>query len=275
MNMENKLEDHDYTVVYSGDETDFRKKEIGLTLIDQLELSVSTLRKNWSARVRVVFIHTQSLSSSTAQRLSALNIEPVYISFRPIAEFPIANKLNVGRLHVKTPYILFLDCDTIIHQPVQLVGGNDILIAYDALLSLPRQDMTAVEEILEIPPIQGKWPESPAFEYYNDRASNLVPSFNSGVILVRTEIQQEFYNTWEAWTKKLFPVFQSASWNFYIEQLACCMTVFHGKWNWGILPKGYNFICTVRAPFLRDWPKNQVVIEHYAGNNSTPSTKQG
>jgi len=45
--------------------------------------------------------------------------------------------------------------------------------------------------------------------------------------------------------------------------------------EWNLFPKGINLICTPRAPYLLEWPKSKIVIEHYAGDTSQPLVFDG
>lgn len=259
------------TVLYSGDETNFRRKKFGYSLIDQVILSVQSLRQNWSLTVPVYFVHTRELTQQTVQRFKSLNIKPILAGRHIEPKFPMANKLLVGDVRTNTEFNIFVDCDTYFHAPVQVdMNGFDIGIAYDALQTLPAEHMMEICLLLDIPLIHGTIVESPEYEYYIHDRTDIIPAFNSGVILFRSSIRNEFFTEWEHAFHALFAKYRTSSWEFYIEQAACAITIASGQLPFRLLPKGYNFICTPRAPFLADWPQDKIVIEHYAGDTSRP-----
>lgn len=264
------MTDKQLSVIYFGDETTFRKKQCGLTLIEQLLLSVKSLRSNWSKAVNVYFFHSSDLSNSTKESLLHLNVTTKKSNRVIESEFPLSNKILVGELYRSNNNILFLDCDTIIHKPIEIDINEDMYVTYDALKNLTSDEYNSVMSHIHIDKPKGEIFESPSFEYYYHDNLGQFPVFNSGVFFLKKSLQKSFYFEYEQTFKTLYDKFKTDRWRFYIEQIAFCMTITKLKINYSIFPKGYNYICTPRADFLKDWDKNKIIIEHYAGDNGRP-----
>jgi len=258
------------SIIYFGDETTFRQKQCGLTLIEQLLLSVKSLRANWSKTVEVYFFHSTDLSNPTKESLLQLNVITQKSNRIIEPKFPLSNKILVGELYCSDKNILFLDCDTIIQKPVNIDTSAEMLIAYDALKNLTRKEYESVVSCLDISLPTGEIYDSPSFEYYYHDNAKQFPVFNSGVFYLNKSLQQTFYFEYEQTFKTLFDNFKTDRWKFYIEQIAFCMTICKLKIDYKIFPKGYNYICTPRADYLKDWDTNKIIIEHYAGDNGRP-----
>lgn len=264
------MNDSNIAVIYFGDETDFRKKKCGLSLIEQLLLSVNSLRNNWSKTVDVYLFHSKSLSETTLNNLRQLDVQVKQSESVIESDFPLSNKILVGNCYEGSKDILFLDCDTIIHKPVNLKTDSEMLVAYDAMKNIERDDYIKVSELLQLDLADIKLYESPAFEYYFHDKTNQFPVFNSGVFFLKNKLQHDFYSEFKKTFSDLYGKFKTDKWKFYIEQIAFSMTIVKLKINYSIFPKGYNFICTPRADFLKNWDKNKIIIEHYAGDNGSP-----
>lgn len=264
------MNDNTLSVIYFGDETYYRKKKCGLSLIDQLLLSVNSIRNNWSKIVDIYFFHSETLSARTQHELYLLKVH-IQKTDRVIEpEFPLSNKILVGEFYKGDKDILFLDCDTIIHKPINFEQENDILVAYDALKNIEREDYIKISNFLQLNLEDIELYDSPAFEYYFNDKIRQFSVFNSGVFFLKKEIQHKFYYEYENIFSALYSEFKTAKWKFYIEQIAFCMTIVKLKLNYSIFPKGYNFVCTPRADFLKNWDNNKIIIEHYAGDNGSP-----
>ena len=264
------MDDSKIAVVYFGDETDFRKKKCGLDLIEQLYLSVNSLRNNWSKTVEVYFFHTRSLSEITLNNLRELNVQVLQSESVIEPEFPLSNKILVGDLYKANKDILFLDCDTVIHKPVNLETDSEMLVAYDAMKNIEVQDYNKVSNFLQLDFADIELYDSPAFEYYFHDKKKQFPVFNSGVFFLKKQLQKDFYLEYKRTFSDLYAKFKMDKWKFYIEQIAFSMAIVKLKINYSIFPKGYNFICTPRADFLKSWDKSKIIIEHYAGDNGSP-----
>ncbi len=264
------MEDKEIAVVYFGDETDSRKKKCGLSLIEQLLLSVNSIRNNWSKEVEIYFFHTKVLSELTLNELQGLNVQVQQAEYVIEPEFPLSNKILVGDFYKGIKDILFLDCDTLIHRPVHIETENEMLVAYDAMKNIEVEDYVKVFDLLKLDLVNIELFESPAFEYYYNSREKQFPVFNSGVFFIKKNLQRDFYLDYKRIFSELYCRFKTAKWKFYIEQIAFCMTIVKLKINYSIFPQGYNFICTPRAEFLKSWDKNKIIIEHYAGDNGVP-----
>lgn len=264
------MNDNTLSVIYFGDETDYRKKKCGLSLMEQLLLSVNSIRNNWSKVVDIYFFHSETLSARTLHELHLLKVH-IQKADRVIeTEFPLSNKILIGELYKGDKDILFLDCDTIIHKPVNLETDNEMLVAYDAMKNIETEDYIKVFDFLKLNLADIELYESPAFEYYFHDKTKQFPVFNSGVFFLKKNLQHDFYFQYKRTFSDLYSKFKTDKWKFYIEQIAFSMTIVKLKINYSIFPKGYNFICTPRADFLKNWDKNKIIIEHYAGDNGSP-----
>jgi len=258
------------TVVYFGEETENRRKQCGLSLIEQLLLSIRSIRQNWSKSVDIHVYHFWPLSSATQLELTLLGAT-IYASTNLIeSQFPLSNKILIGNLYNGNKDILFLDCDTVVHYPVEIATSFEMMVAYDVIKNVDKKDYIEIARciLVELPKIDIY--ESPAFEYYYYDNIKQFPVFNSGVFFLSKRLQQLFYNEYKKIFFSLYKNFKNHAWNFYIEQISFCMTIIKLKIKYSLFPKGFNFICTPRADFLKNWDKQTVVIEHYAGNNGSP-----
>lgn len=263
------------TLLYAGDPYEYRRKVCGLNLIDQLFLSVETVRKNWSKQIEIIFVHTLELSPLLRHKMSDLNIQAIRASGPLEPRFLMANKILAGLYYEGNNDILFLDCDTVIHQRPIFNRSHDLFVAYDATRSVEEQAYIEFFTKLQIPMPTGSFPDSPAYEYYHHDREDLFPMINAGVFFLRRRRHKQFFATWQKIFTGAFELFLDRDWAFYIEQMAFLATACHLEIPIGFFEKGINFICTPRAPALRKWPKHQIIIEHYAGNTSRPLVFDG
>lgn len=257
------------TVGYVGDETDVRSKKYGAKIIDQLAMSITSIRSNWSSSVQIIFIHTKPLSSRTISILDGLKV--MSKRARRVLEptFPIANKILLGETYRGNNDILFLDCDTIVHQPLNFDLSKDMLIAFDALQDVTSQYYTKLYKSLNIAFPTGRFSEKPSYEYYYNNNTSLFPLVNSGVFFIKNHLLKKFYASYEDNFHKTYALFKNDM-DFYFDQICFALTMKQLEIPFNYFPKGYNFICTPRAPYLKNWPKSQIYIEHYAGDSSKP-----
>lgn len=259
------------TLVYSSDLTDARRKNKKLTQMEQFLNSVTSVRRNWSRNVSIFLVHTKPLNHVIHQHLLDLNVAPVRAADAVNKKFPIANKTLVELIDANTENIMFLDNDTIIHQPIKFDFSSDIMVSYDVGRFGELNDFEYFFGLESVDFPEGVDAEHPALSYYKFGNSSLFPYYNSGVYCIKKEIFREFCRAWRRLYLKYFKSGRSKNWSFYIEQFLFMLTIYKLKLNIGILPPGYNYICTPRNDSLAFWPKENVVIEHYAGNTSSPS----
>lgn len=261
---------NDLNIFYCGDETNYRKKKVGLTIMDQLILSIKSIRKNWSKDVKIFFIHTRSLASNNQLKLQKLKVKCIKANSGIEPEFPMSNKILVGKYFNKNANLLFLDCDTIIHKKINPNWNSEMLVAYDVLKSLSKSEYSEFFKNIQLNLPKGIISHSPAFDYYYNKKKKLFPNFNAGVFYINKKLIKKFYSEYENIFRKSYNKFKYKKWLFYIEQLSFCAAIVKLKINYQIFPKGYNFICTPRADYLKKWPKDKIYIEHYAGDTSKP-----
>jgi hypothetical protein len=271
--MKNKFEQK-IVVIYTGDETKAREKLSGQTIVDQMLNSVHSIRQNWSTNVEVIFIHTEPVSQQTQSKLAELKVTPLLANRKVSAEFPIANKFLVGEVYQGSKDILFLDCDTIVHQPPSFELSADLLVAFDALQDVSEERYRRLYKKLGVRFPTGDFTKKPSYEYYYNDRENLFPLINTGVYLIKNKYKDVFYKRLEENFQKTYELFKDEM-TFYFDQICFAPTMLQLGLNYQYLPKGYNFICTPRAPYLKDWPKDKIFIEHYAGNNSRPLVFDG
>ncbi|MDH3649052.1 MAG: hypothetical protein OEQ53_05175 [Saprospiraceae bacterium] len=264
------INEHNLSIIYSGDHSEFRKKNFGATLLDQALHSIVSVRNNWSTVVPIYFTHTKALPDYFIKKLADLDVQTVHSSRYALPDYPLANKINFATVGVETEYLLFLDCDTVVHQPLSLDSGADLLIAYDALSGLGKDEFSNLFNRLHVTFPPGKFYESPAFEYYYGDHQDIFPAWNSGVFVLRSDLRTHLADCWSQKLLSAFEYYQTASWAFYLEQASFIVSIFAIELNYEILPKGYNFICTPRAGYLRQWDRSNIYIEHYAGDSSVP-----
>jgi len=261
--------ENNIVVVYTGDETKTRKKLSGQTLIDQMLKSIDSVRQNWNEDVEIVFIHTESLSEQTQDKSNGLTVTSLQANRKVSSKFPIANKFLVGETYQGNKDILFLDCDTIIHQPISLESSADLLIAFDALQDISEYHYRKLYNTFGIAFPCGSFTKKPSYEYYYNDRTDLFPLFNTGVYFIKNKHKDVFYKKLEKNFQKTYELFKNEM-TFYFDQICFALTVIQFGLHYQYLPKGYNFICTPKAPYLKNWPKDKIFIEHYAGNNSRP-----
>jgi len=266
--METKFENN-IIVVYTGDETRVREKLSGQTIIDQMIKSINSVRQNWSTDVEIMFIHTEQLTKETEHALKKLNVTSVQSNRKVSVEYPIANKFLVGENYTGSKDILCLDSDTIIHQPVRFNVSNDVLVAFDALQDVSEEVYRKLYTSLGVSFPMGYFTEKPSYEYYYHNRTDLFPLLNIGVYFIKNKHKDIFYKYLEENFLKTFELLKNED-AFYSSQICFALTIFQLGLNHGYFPKGYNFICTPRAPYLIDWPKDKIFIEHYAGDSSRP-----
>jgi hypothetical protein len=257
-------------LTYATDEHEFRRKMCGLSLIDQLLLSVASVRRNWSDAIEIAVVHTKPLSSATARALIGMGVRPLRVLRPAFTEFPLANKLLVGDIDTRGKDLLFLDCDTIVHAPVVFDRTQEFVVAFDALQSVPAETYREFFTFLGIPAPSAPILHAPAFEYYMRGITDQFPQFNSGVFYLRAAHVCRFFETWRDLFLLAHARFALEEWAFYLEQLAFVAAVLKENLNVALFAPGINFICTPRAPQLAAWPQSCVIVEHYAGDTSRP-----
>jgi len=258
------------SLVYCGDPYDHRRKKCGLRLTDQFLISARSVRKNWSKAIPIIFIHTRELSSELAAQMDELHVTRIRAP-GPIEQgFPLANKLLAGPHYCGTADALFLDCDTIIHCEPSFRAPSGFAVTYDCLESVTPDILGAFFEAVGAPPPVGTPSDKPSHDYYYHDRTDLLPYFNAGVFFLKRELQRPLYSEWLRTLRIAFDRFRGAPFEFYVEQLSFIAAIHRLNFKWDLFPKGINFICTPRAPYLLEWPKSAIVIEHYAGDTSKP-----
>lgn len=257
-------------IIYCCDHWPNRAKTNGARLTDQALLSIGSLRENWNPEARVWLLHTLELPSSVEDQLNKLKVQAVRCGRSIEPEHLMANKILPVHIASRERDQLFLDCDTIVHQPVFLDRDADILVAYDALtpMSLDVYEEAFALLGLDLPP--GSVYPSPVKQFYDHGDTSQFPVWNAGVFYLNGLHRRRFYKTYLRSFRQLFARFKHSAHHFYIETLAFTATVLLLDLNVSYLPKGVNFICTPRADALSDWPRSKIVVEHYAGNTSAP-----
>ncbi len=261
--------DKNIVVIYTGDETRVREKLHGSTIMGQLLISITSVRQNWSTDVEIVFIHTEPLTEKSKKPLTRLNVTSLQANRKVSVEFPIANKFLIGETYNGSKDILFLDCDTIVHQPLEFETSSDLSVAFDALQDISEERYQKLYASLGVDFPQGYFTEKPSYEYYYHDRTNLFPMLNTGVYFIKNKHKNIFYKRLEENFHKTFDLFKNEM-TFYFDQICFAPTMIQLGLRHSYLPKGYNFICTPRAPYLKEWPEDKIFIEHYAGNNSRP-----
>jgi hypothetical protein len=265
----------DMSLVYCGDPYDHRRKRCGLRLTDQFLISARSVRENWSASIPIIFIHTCELSSGLVAQMDELQVTRILAAGPIEPAFPLANKLLAGPHYCGTADALFLDCDTIIHREPSFSAPGGFAIAYDCLMSVTPDILGDFFAAVGLPRPTGVASEKPSYDYYYHDRTDLLPYFNGGVFFVKRELQRPFYSEWLRTFRIAFERFRGAPFEFYVEQLAFTVAFHRLGLEWSLFPKGINFICTPRAPYLLEWPKTNIVIEHYAGDTSRPLVFDG
>ena len=236
--------------------------------MDQLLLSVASVRRNWSDVIEIAVVHTKPLSSAATHALIGMGVRRL---LRPaFADFPLANKLLVADIDRGRKDLFFLDCDTIIHAPVVFDRTREFVVAFDALQSVSADTYREFFAFLGIAAPSAAILDAPAFQYSMRGVTDQFPQFNSGVFYLRSAHVSRFFATW----RKLFLIayarFALEKWAFYLEQLAFVAAVVKENLDVALFAPGVNFICTPRAAQLADWPQSRVILEHYAGDTSRP-----
>jgi hypothetical protein len=257
-------------IVYCGDEWKHRAKVDGASLVDQCIRSVSSMRTNWSASIPVLFLHSEALSDDARTRLDSLKVQILQVGPPICDEFPIANKILPSRLRNRGSDMLFLDCDTIVHQMPKMNSDCQILVSFDIIASVPKDFMDWCFSLFGLPVPEGRYVESPAWEYHMADARDIYPMWNSGVFFVRNDIRDIFYEEYLSVFQELHLQMRESEYVHYTEQIAFTVAIHLRGLAYGFLEKGVNFICNARAPYLNEWPSSRIVIEHYAGNTSRP-----
>jgi hypothetical protein len=215
-------------------------------------------------------LHIADLPIAFKKRLDALKVHTLFCNGPLQAHFPIANKILVGRNYGDVSDFLFLDCDTRIHRAPVFDRHKDIVVSFDALQSVPLVTYQMFFAFLNVVFPAGRLFNAPAFEFYFHGIYDQFPQYNSGVFFLKKGLQKQFYEEWERIFRKVYLRFADVEWCFYLEQLSFIATIQTLGLDVGLFPAGINFICTPRAPYLKDWPQEGIVIEHYAGDTSRP-----
>ena len=257
-------------VIYCGDHWPNRAKTSGLLLTEQAMLSIQSLRENWSNDVRVLFLHTQDLPQRVKKQLEQLNVKLVRCTRSIEPNHLMANKILPIHIANKNADQLFLDCDTIIHKPIPLKREAEVQLAFDALFPMPIEIYEKAFALRELEVPVGKIYSSPAKEFYLLDDTKQFPAWNAGVHYLNKRIRKKFYKCYLRSFRQLYESFSNSRYEFYIETLAFTTTVFELGLNVEYFSKGINFICTPRADALADWPRSEIIVEHYAGNTSAP-----
>jgi hypothetical protein len=258
------------SLVYCGDPYDHRRKKCGLRLTDQFLISVKSVRANWSTSIPVIFIHTCELGSELVAQMDELEVIRIRAHGPIEPAFPLANKMLAGSHYCGAADALFLDCDTIIHREPSFSAPGGFAVTYDCLMSVSPETLGDFFEAVGLPRPSGRASDRPSYDYYYHDLTDLLPYFNAGVFFVERELQKPLYVEWLRTFHLAFDKFRGAPFEFYLEQLAFVTALHRLGFEWTLLPKGINFICTPRAPYLLEWPKSKIVIEHYAGDTSRP-----
>jgi hypothetical protein len=261
-------------VLYSGDDTIARKKNCGGTILDQMFMSVESLRRNWSRKVEVAFVHTDPLSHQISERLGDLNVNTIRARRKVSERFPIANKILAGLAYRGKKDILFLDCDTVVHGQVTFDRSKPMLVAYDALQDVPEPIYRRLYLHLGVDFPSGIFSEKPSYEYYYRGRIDLFPLLNTGVFYIRNEYRDSFFPQLEVNFHKTYALLCDEL-DFYFDQICFALTMHQLGIAYEYFPPGYNFVCTSLAPHLRDWPRDKIVIEHYAGSEARPLVFRG
>jgi len=256
--------------IYCADEHDYRRKQCGLRLSDQLLISIDSLRSNWSKHVDVYVFHTGLLSERLLRQLEEYRVKVVHGRAPLRQEYLLANKILVGRDYQDRKDILFLDCDTRFHRGLTFDSEADIVVAYDALQAIAHEEYQTFFECVNVPMPNGLICKDLAYQYYCHGVAKQFPQFNSGVFFLKKRLQKLFYDEWETIFLLAYEHFRMMRWAFYLEQLSFTAAILKLDLNYKLFPPGINFICTPRAPDLCAWPREQISLEHYAGDTSRP-----
>jgi hypothetical protein len=269
------LANTDMSLVYCGDPYEHRRKKCGLRLTDQFLISAKSVRDNWSESIRIIFIHTCDLAPELVAQMDELKVIRIRAAGAIEPAFPLANKLLAGPHYCGTSDALFLDCDTIIHREPLFSAPGGFAVTYDCLMSVAPDVLGDFFEAVGSPRPTGRVSEKPSYDYYYHDRTDLLPYFNGGVFFVKRELQEPLYSEWLHTFRVAFEKFRGTPFEFYVEQLAFIVAFHRLGFEWNLFPKGINFICTPRAPYLLEWPRSKIVIEHYAGDTSRPLVFEG
>ena len=261
-------------VIFTGDETVARKKNGGRTIMEQMFASVESIRNNWSREIEILFIHTEPLSDTSLRYLDQLDVGNINAGRKVNPSFPIANKMLIGETYKGEKDILFLDCDTLVHKSLDFDISQDALVAYDALQDVTEEQYRRLYDTVGVDFPSGAFSDRPSYEYYYNDRNDMFPLINTGVYFLRNKFRDDFYTKLQENFHLTYGIFRDEL-TFYFDQICFAMTLRQLGIHYKFFPKGYNFICTSRAPYLMHWPKDQILIEHYAGNNSKPLVFNG
>jgi hypothetical protein len=233
-----------------------------ITLYDQLNVLFYSIRRNWKSDYNLVFLHSLPLTSRYKKLLKEYRVQ---IEERAC---PDGDPLGAGHNRITAyqggfggSHSLVLDYDIVCLREPELDYSKDMQGMYAGKTYgykwrdlFAECGMTLDESKYDIRMC------CPFNEYHLYDRTDIVPFFNNGVIFIRN-----------SFAKKIFPdilKFNHAlksSLKWFRIQGAITLAVIKNTENWGMLPKGCNFLSNTMR--LRDW-NGEVSLYHYLAEDS-------
>ena len=234
-----------------------------LSSIDQTIILVNSIQQNWKFPHKIYFMHSYPLYPFDQKRLQKLGITVLH---RPSnSKFPglaFANRCAAYLEPMEGTHRLVLDSDMLaLREPV-------FDFSYD-VLATPGKSMWNASQWDDICKIVGtnlpshkikkESKENSAYsDYYRGESKYIFPYFNHGAILSKVELGEAIGTKFIKYRDLLAPKIPH-----YHGQIAIGLAIKDTTSNWGILPKGFNYLATMEENVR--YPVDQISLFHYLG----------
>lgn len=239
-----------------------------LTSVNQFIILYFSIKKNWSNMNinKIYFIHSLPLNAIDKRILSKLDI---IILYKPTLSKHKA-LLHSSREHSylipsDADYKLILDTDMIAIKEPNLDFSHDVMATYE-----PNQwDYKVWQELCnackcKLPNynIRKETKQSSIYtQYYaNPNTPKAFPYFNNGAVLIKSSISNEIGKKYVYYTDEI-----RKKTAHYAAQMAIGLAINEVTDNWGILPRGFNYLATLEQ--YTKFNINDITLFHYLGKS--------
>ena len=239
-----------------------------LSFFQQLQALLYSMQLNWDDHPKVFFVHSRPLTSKYENLLKKYSVETIY---RPCENTGnISDTCNAQRLDLLSyggfgnTHSLYLNLDILCLKPPVFDFSKDAQLmyagtSYDAIWG-------ALYNLCGINLENYNLQQNAYIAYNRTGDTNLFPFFNNGVVFINNEFAKTIVNDISMFTD----ILKNADRANHAPQIATSIAVIKNTNNWGILPKGCNFIPGLFRNSTK-W-RNRISLYHYCGSRGTLET---
>jgi hypothetical protein len=236
-----------------------------LSNVDQAVVLFNSINQNWTFPHKTYFIHSRELFPRDKSRLEKLGVTLLKRSSG--SKYKALDFASRGASYLepmKGTHKLILDSDMIALR-------NPTFDLTKDFLATPGKSMWNKSEwanicrycAVKLPtaPIVKETKSSNSYiAYYRRTKAKYFPYFNNGAVLVKNEISAEIGKKFIEYRDMLFKKVPH-----YHGQVAIGLAVNHVTQNWGLLPRGFNYLATQEE--YTKLSLQEVTLYHYLGKN--------